>query len=282
MKQTVVVRPLVLALLFAGFAAIPPAGAIANSGAAATVTCRTFALASSILLAALPYLFAGAASACALMRLAPRNRLAPLLALAAPGCDCSINGFAGALRDHNPALAGFALTFSAACGPAALLATHAVLGNSFVAARIAGGSVAAVITAISWSVARSGGPSACAHDRAASTLCDHLDASIRGFLVPAIVAALLVTLAPDAARALPGAPFAALAGAVLSPCSTADAVLARVLFVDHHSQAAFVIAAQCVDLRQLAMLRRNFGTVRCALAALAGCAGCAVAAAVVR
>jgi len=54
--------------------------------------------------------------------------------------------------------------------------------------------------------------------------------------------------------------------------------------ISRHSiiQAAFVIAAQCVDVRQLATIARAVGARFAALAAIAGIAGCATAALVAR
>jgi uncharacterized membrane protein YraQ (UPF0718 family) len=238
---------------------------------------------ASILLEAAPFVLAGTAAAAALQRVSKRAVAAPLFALLAPGCDCSMNGFATALSTAKPSVAGFALTWSAACGPAALLATHAALGDRILVARLAGGLVAASATAWLWSFSRQRPlkTARCARHED-TTFAGQLCAALRGLSVAALGAASLAALAPDAIHSMTSAPAAAVIGAVLSPCSTADAMLARVLVNGHASQAAFVIAAQCVDVRQLAMLRRHFGATHMVMGAIAGCAGCVVAALLAR
>jgi uncharacterized membrane protein YraQ (UPF0718 family) len=238
---------------------------------------------ASILLEAAPFVLAGTAAAAALQHVSKRAAAAPLIALFAPGCDCSMNGFASALSTAKPSVAGFALTWSAACGPAALIATHAALGNRMVVARLAGGMVAASATAWLWTFSRQRPLEAapCAR-REDATFARQLCVAFRGLSVAAVGAACLAALAPDAVHSMTSAPAAALIGAVLSPCSTADAMLARVLLSGHSSQAAFIIAAQCVDVRQLVMLRRHFGTTRMVMGAIAGCAGCVAAALLAR
>jgi uncharacterized membrane protein YraQ (UPF0718 family) len=238
---------------------------------------------ASILLEAAPFVLAGTAAAAALQRASKRAAAAPLFALLAPGCDCSMNGFASALSTAKPSVAGFVLTWSAACGPAALVATHAALGDRMVIARLAGGFVAASTTAWLWTFFRQRPLEAapCARHEDA-TFGRQLCAAFRGLSVAALGAACLVALAPDVTHSMTSAPAAALIGAALSPCSTADAMLARVLLSGHSSQAAFVIAAQCADVRQLVMLRRYFGTTRMVMAAVAGCAGCVAAALLAR
>jgi len=69
----------------------------------------------------------------------------------------------------------------------------------------------------------------------------------------------------------------ALLGALLSPCSTSDPLLALALMRDAHAQLAFMIAAQCLDVRQMLMLLRHFGFVRMAAAAISAAAACALA-----
>jgi hypothetical protein len=68
--------------------------------------------------------------------------------------------------------------------------------------------------------------------------------------------------------------MAAVAGALISPCSSADALLAAIFFRSRPEQLVFVIAAQCLDIRQLALIARLFGVanaMRASAAALAGC-----------
>lgn len=208
--------------------------------------------------------------------------LIPFAVMLSPGCDCGLAGFAFALRSTPPAIAGFALTWSAAAGPVALIATHAVLGDRVLAARVVGAFVASAVTAALWAMAR---------DRDIGHRCavietpfiDRLLSSILGLAACAAGATIvLLVAAPNVLSALRSPVAAAVVGALLSPCSTADAVLARVLVQDHAGQAAFLIAAQCIDVRQMAMLARTFGSRRALLSAIAGCAGCAAAAFIAR
>jgi uncharacterized membrane protein YraQ (UPF0718 family) len=59
----------------------------------------------------------------------------------------------------------------------------------------------------------------------------------------------------------------------------ADPILARSLLTHGSSQAAFMIAAQCLDVRQTLMLVRWFGSRRAASALAAGVLACVAAAA---
>ena len=237
---------------------------------------------ASIMLTSVPFVAGGAWAAALAQRFLQRGGGAvAFVALLSPGCDCSVTGFAAALRAGSPALAGFVLTFSAAAGPAALIATHAALGDRMVVARIVGAFIAATLTGAMWHASR---PIFQTRERVACdavacepAFCDRVCTALAGLAVSAGCAAAVLAVAPDALRQFASPLTAALAGALLSPCSTADAVLARVLLHDRAAQAAFVIGAQCVDVRQLAMLVRVFGLRRALLAAAAGCAGCVVA-----
>jgi len=271
--------PPVLALLLGAAlapASIPPAMQIAAA------RCSTFAVDwLSIVMEGVPFVLGGALAACAVRRIARPGMLSPLLVALSPGCDCAQNSFAGALRRSPPPLAGFALSWSAACGPVALFATHAVLGPRLLAARIAGGAVAALFTALLWRWARIGGESACDSHARPEPAAELFVAALRNLAVAGAVAAMWAAAAPSM-RLHPHGVMAAAIGALLSPCSTSDPILARVLFSHGSDQAAFCIAAQCIDVRQLAMLRHRFGLAAMVLAFAAGAAGCAAAALVAR
>jgi uncharacterized membrane protein YraQ (UPF0718 family) len=231
----------------------------------------------SIVLEAAPFVLAGSVAATLVQRFACGAIAAPLLTAFAPGCDCAMNGFAAALRRCGPAVAGMALTWGAACNPIALIATATILGSHVLAARLIGGGVAAAVLGLLWRTLRTAENA----DRHAhppdSDIASHLGDGLRLLLPAAFLGSAALVLAPGALRAHASPLVAALAGALLSPCSTADPVLAKVLTISASSQAAFVVAAQCADVRQLALLSRHFGFRRAALAAAAGAAGCVAA-----
>jgi hypothetical protein len=235
----------------------------------------------SIVMEGVPFVLGGTLAACAVRRIARPGMLAPLLVALSPGCDCAQNSFAGALRRSPPPIAGFALSWSAACGPVALLATHAVLGPRLLAARIAGGAVAALFTAALWRWARIGGESSCGTHTDGGSTAALFVAALRSLAVAGAVAAAWATAAPSL-RLHPHGMMAAAIGALLSPCSTSDPILARVLFSHGSDQATFCVAAQCIDVRQMAMIRHRFGVAAMALAFAAGAAGSAAAAFVAR
>jgi|HubBroStandDraft_4_1064222.scaffolds.fasta_scaffold250550_1 hypothetical protein len=241
-----------------------------------------FVYSSSIVLEAAPFVVSGTIAASALTRVCSGSVIAPLLAAIAPGCDCSLSGFAASMKRTAPAVAGFSLTWGAIAGPAALFATHVALGDRMVAARLAGAAVAASLTGAAWRwcipIRRDDAPG-CAK---AEPLHVHLGKALAALALTAAGAASVVTYAPFAYASLAHPCAAALAGALLSPCSTADAVIARVLVHGRCAQAAFIVAAQCVDIRQLATIARHFGSARAFVAAIAGCAGCVAAALVAR
>jgi uncharacterized membrane protein YraQ (UPF0718 family) len=112
---------------------------------------------ASIVLAALPYIVAGALVARFSRRLIGRcwhhkDFAIALLAVLNPGCDCALNGFAGALARLRPALAGFALTFAAAASPVSLAVTYAAFGMHMTIARAAGALIAAALTSAAWRI----------------------------------------------------------------------------------------------------------------------------------
>jgi hypothetical protein len=280
-KRTAGVPGALLLLLVAREAAVRSPGDIpyllASVGAKAAIGLTWWA---SIVLASTPFVAAGVIAA-EFARCIPSfgGMGPPLAAMLSPGCDCAVTGFVTALRRCPPAIAGFALTWSAAAGPAALLATHAALGDRMLGARLTGAAAAASLTAFLWHVIpRSRRADAACASHESRGVVARLAAAITSLGCAALGAALLLCAAPKTLGALSTPMIAALIGALLSPCSTADAVLARVLIHDRASQAAFVIAAQCVDVRQIATLARAFGWRRALSAAAAGCAGCAVAA----
>ncbi|HEY5093647.1 MAG TPA: permease [Candidatus Eremiobacteraceae bacterium] len=351
---------------------------------------------ASIVLAALPYVVFGALAATLTRLSASRwpsrshNAIA-VFAIFNPGCDCALNGFAGALARAHTALAGFALTFAAAASPAALAVTYAAFGMHMTATRAAGGAIAAALTAVSWSILAQpvlgqaslaqrrdrtvlgqaslaqrrgrivGGQASLAHSaprdilRQASlahsaprgvlgqaslaqrrdrtvlgqaslahsaprgvlrqaSLAQRRDRAVRGQAslaqrrdrtvlgqaslahaehrpdLPGELAAALAGIAFAAAAAVaakiivPAAAFAhlspagaALLGALLSPCSTADPLLAAALTQHARAQISFMLAAQCLDVRQMLLLQRHFGTARMTAAAGSAAIACVLA-----
>jgi len=243
----------------------------------------TLAWWSSIVLASLPFVTLGALFA-SIRELLP-HRCAPIVALAAivaPGCDCASAGYASALVRESPALAGFVLVWSSAAGPAALLGTYDALGEHLLFARLVGALAAATLTAATWSLDFRGARGEdrraqhpC-HETALPAPCARIASALGTLAVSASFAAVALTIFGHSA--VLSSPVIAAGGALMSPCSTADAVIARVLVHRSPSQIAFVLAAQTIDIRALTTLARVFGARRCALAALAGAAGCAAGA----
>ena len=252
---------------------------------------------ASILLAALPYVVFGAFAAglshwLVRRRQADSHNAVALIAMFNPGCDCALNGFAGALARAHPALAGFALTFAAAASPASLAVTYAAFGTRMTIARAVGGAIAAALTAATWrwlpvvptfmvgrprinlgtttQTSAAASYSSPAHDEAGD-----LGAALCGVAYAAAAAVVAKTVVPAAAFAHMPTALAAVFGALLSPCSTADPLLAVALLRDVHAQLAFMLAAQCLDVRQMLLVLRHFGVAR--MAAAAGCAAIACA-----
>jgi uncharacterized membrane protein YraQ (UPF0718 family) len=258
---------------------------------------------ASIVLAALPYIVIGAIAAGLTRRLFRRQTVrsqiaAALFAVFNPGCDCALNGFAGALARARPALAGFALTFAAASSPVSLLVTYAAFGARMTLARAVGALIAAALTAIAWSVV---GQAPFAHGRPMVALLhnndivgptfmvghinreadpdefDDLAAALRGIACAACATITAKALIPSSILAHLHPAGAALFGALLSPCSTADPLLAAALLREPRAQLAFMLAAQCLDIRQMLLLHRHFGVVRMAAAAVCAATACALA-----
>jgi uncharacterized membrane protein YraQ (UPF0718 family) len=266
----------------------PPAVVEARVAPLLVALGRAWYFFSSMMLGAAPFLASGALTAAAANRIASRpwgirlpSWCVAVCAAVLAGCDCSLNALAPALRAAPPALSGFALVWGACCNPLALAATAAVLGPHMLACRVLAGLIASVMTALLWS--RS--PHACAsHGRGGDTgvvgaFARAAAVGTRTFAIAAGVSALVLTFAgngPHGRSML----LATIAGALLSPCSSADALLARVLFSLPAAQLAFIVAAQCLDTRQLFTIYRTFGAgpaVRTALGAVLGlCVGSAL------
>jgi uncharacterized membrane protein YraQ (UPF0718 family) len=236
---------------------------------------RSWVYASSIVLEAAPYILVGAFVA-ALVQCARLHPVWTVIgAMIAPTCDCMMNGFVNALSRAPAPLAAFAIVWAATCNPIALLATHAVLGNRVLIGRIVGTVMAASITALAWTVLRPVSSATFGRCRAkCPTAFELFGAGLIALAPAAVIAATVITLVPVSRVAIGVWPAAAL-GAVMSPCSTADAILARVLVSKPAAQTAFVLAAQMLDFRQLALLYRTFGTPRTIAAVVAAIAGCA-------
>ena len=244
---------------------------------------------TSIVLASLPFVTIGVICASIVERLRLSTRFFAVAAIIAPGCDCASAGYAPALVRASPGLAGFTLVWSAAAGPAALFATYNAFGSHLLAARLVGAFTAAGATAVLWLVdRRSIGAKATSPDphhceiapHAQAPLCDRIASASGALVLSASLATIALVFGGGAALSTPLG--AAVAGALLSPCSTSDSVIARVLTHHAQSQIAFVLASQTIDVRQLATFARTFGARRAALAALAGAAGCVVGALCVR
>jgi uncharacterized membrane protein YraQ (UPF0718 family) len=260
---------------------------------------------ASIMLAALPYVVFGALAAGLLRRLARRrsahgHSAIALLAVLNPGCDCALNGFAGALACARPAIAGFALTFAAAASPASLAVTYASFGMRMTIARVAGGTIAAALTAAAWHWHSVGptfvvgqpwinlGPTGSTieagsysspeqnHGKHEPEEARELAAALRGVAFAAAAAVVAKAIVPSAAFAHMTPTGAALLGALLSPCSTSDPLLAVALLRDVHAQLAFMLAAQCLDVRQMLLLLRHFGVARMLTAAVSAAVACAL------
>jgi uncharacterized membrane protein YraQ (UPF0718 family) len=258
-------------------AVLSPSDATAHAGVFESLS-RIYIYAISIMLEAAPFVLAGSVAASLAQRIACGTVAVALLAAFAPGCDCAMNGFASGLRRCKPAVAGAALMWGAACNPIALIATATVLGGHVLAARIVGGIVAAATVGVLWRVGATSGTiedhTTCAP---ASDIASHLEDGLKLLLPAAFAGSTALVSAPDVLHFHASPFFAAIAGSLLSPCSTADPVLAKALAVSAPAQAAFVVAAQCADVRLLVLATRHFGRRRAALAAVAGAAGCLAA-----
>ncbi|MDQ6780581.1 MAG: hypothetical protein M3Z37_05435 [Candidatus Eremiobacteraeota bacterium] len=257
---------------------------------------------TSMLAGAAPYILSGGLAAAVALRfsehvsircagsIAPALRgLAPVAALLFGACDCTLFGYAPALRTSPRWLSCFALTLAACCGPMALFATWRTFGARMVLLRSGAGLLAAALSALLLCRDRLGiedpRSRCCVTARPAAEQLGIAPLLAHGFANFSCAAAIgSVVLAFAAGALFHASPFtAAVAGALISPCSTADALLARSFFRSTCDQIAFIFAAQCLDWRQLGLMYRHFGLrVMCssagaALVALAG--ACAVASA---
>lgn len=252
-------------------------GLAASAALAAHRLSLAFVYASSIVLEAMPFVVAGTLVAFALRRHPRARAAAPLLAMLSPGCDCGLSGITPAFPHDRPAIAGFALTWGAVAGPTALIATGVAFGGRMVAARIAGAAAAALLTAIGWRALPSRSALVESCDAPRPLACALADA-FASLAWASVAASLLCAFAPVHVLRDVSPLGAATIASVLSPCSTADAMIAKSLVRLPAAQAAFIVAAQCVDIRQLALIYRSFGPVHAIAAFLAGAAGCAAAA----
>lgn len=236
----------------------------------------------SIVLAAGPFVLAGAVAAFVVTRLRLRNIAALLAAALAPGCDCSINGFASVLARSPAPLAGAAIVWGAACNPIALATTVSVFGWRLAIARAVGAAAAALAIWLSWRLVRNrvrSEPSSAAREpcHRDEGILEHFERGLWALLPAAMLGAALPALL--SARSHVNTPLiAALLGAALSPCSSADPVLASVFAREAPAQAAFMLASQCADVRLLAIVYRHFGLHRTLFAAIASALGCTIAA----
>jgi len=267
---------------------IPPPGIVSHLSSA-------IADWASIVLAALPYVVVGAFAAALSRRLIRRpiggtQFLVALFAVLNPGCDCALNGFACALARARPAVAVFALTFAAAASPASLMITFAAFGARMTLARAGGAFIAAALTAVAWSFTSVVPTFMVGHASVVPTfMVGHaveqhdpdelgdLAAALRGIACAAGAAIAAKVIVPAAFLAHMPPPAAALFGALLSPCSTADPLLAAALLRDLRAQLVFMLAAQCLDVRQMLLVHRHFGVARMAAAAVCCSTACALA-----
>jgi uncharacterized membrane protein YraQ (UPF0718 family) len=192
-----------------------------------------------------------------------------------------MNGFVDALRRCPAPLAGAALMWGAVCNPVALVATYAVLGPRALLARTIGGGVAAAAVALLWLREHDNARECGVHREChGPDMSERVESALRALVPAAVIASIVLVVAPDGLRAHMSPLFAAIVGALISPCSTADPVLARALCVAPAAQAAFVVAAQCADVRQILLMARSYGMRHALFAMLSGATGCVCAASI--
>ncbi len=278
-------RGAALIVVLALAALAPPAFAMPPLSLAAASLVRAWCAWCSMLLGAAPYLSAGALAAAAGVRWGRSQTQAPKItwlvgfALLFPGCDCSMNAYATSLRGTRPSLAAFAVVWGSCCNPLALVATANILGPRLLACRVA-----------CWlhrSDADGFGVVSFGRRARGAWLCEIADdywesftrfagAAFASFSFAAAIGAVCMAFTTGTATIAAPPVFAAIAGALLSPCSSADPLLARTLFVSARDQLAFIVAAQCLDVRQVALLWRTFGPARTSQACCAAVAACAL------
>jgi len=261
-------------------ASFPPAIVVPHAVAIATALARAWFYFCSMMVGAAPFLAAGALAA----SVAVRMRVAlPLFALLFPGCDCSMNAYAPSLPHARPGLSAVAIVWGSCCNPLALYTTAAVLGPRMLLYRVIAGAIATALTAAAWSkIPAPAHAGTCAQPHNFSrSLVDLAGRGVTSFAIAAGVSAVFLALRTHSMHGL-GPSAAALLGAVLSPCSSADALLARALFAEPGTQLVFVIAAQCLDVRQLIVVYRSFGATRAAGACCAAIVACCIGRALVQ
>ena len=268
---------------FGGLAAaalVPPSSVIPRLAAFESQLGVALFFFCSMLVGSAPYVAAGAVAGAIATLVGRSNAAVPLFALLFPGCDCSMNAYAPALRTAPPGAAGFAIVWGSCCNPLALLATATILGPRMAVGRIVAGAIAATLTALMWSrMPRVTAVHACTGQRDfLASLSSLANSGVRSFAVAAGASALYLAFFARETHRAGGPVMAAALGAMISPCSSADAVLARVLFNSPRSELAFIVAAQCLDLRQTVLVWRSFGIAHAiralGAASLACAAGC--------
>ncbi len=266
-----------------GAAIVTPAAAKPALVAASAFAARAWFYCMSIILGSLPLVVLGAAGAGLASRLGSaraRGTGALALALCLPGCDCTLAGAGGLLARLPPARAGVVLVLGALCNPMALGVTYAVLGPRACLGRLLCGGACAALTAFAWRSAACVPAAVCRHNANLWEDCAlHMQQALLSVGASAVVAGIILAEGGHGVR-LESAGAALLAGALLSPCSASDPLLARAFFHSLPHQMVFIVAAQCLDVRRYAMLRSCFGG-RLALRAFAmAAASCLLAYAV--
>ncbi|HEV2037094.1 MAG TPA: hypothetical protein VGQ96_00690 [Candidatus Eremiobacteraceae bacterium] len=265
-----------LSLGLALAALIPPTAALPRLAALAHDVSLAWYYFCSMLLGAAPFLTAGAVAAAAAASATPTLAMTlPLFALLFPGCDCSINAYATQLRCERPSVAAFAVVWGSCCNPLALFSTATILGPHLLCSRLIAGTIAATLTALAWARLPVAKVTHACQERVDfwESFLGFARGGIASFAVAACVSSAFMALF---AKAPPAHGFAgaALLGALLSPCSSADPLLARVLFRDPATELTFIVASQCLDVRQVMLVRRCFGTAHALRAAAAAVLAC--------
>jgi uncharacterized membrane protein YraQ (UPF0718 family) len=268
--------------IFAAFAlgaTVSPSCAIPRASMVLLVTRQLWYYWCSMMLGASPFLTAGAFIATLASSISKRWS-APALVTASlilPGCDCTINGSCSELARLPAPLAAFTVTFGTCCNPLALASTYLILGRHMALCRLLCGLCASAITACAWLRGCAVGAMCptTLQDSFSKRFVSAMNGALAAFsLASAAACSALVLLMPHLTRA----PLlvAAMLGALLSPCSSSDSLLARVLFSSAKNQLIFIMAAQCLDIRQAMMLRRHFGLRRTLMAFASSASACAL------
>jgi uncharacterized membrane protein YraQ (UPF0718 family) len=279
-RPCVAFHPRVFAVFaaFALAAAVSPAYAIPRAAFLSLHARLAFDYWCSMILGASPFLTIGALTAAA-ARLMKRTSAAGLVVAAVflPGCDCTMNAISGELVQLPSAVAAFVVTWGACCNPLALAGTYLILGPHVAWCRVLCGLVAATCTACIW---QADGSARNRHDcrlieTFPATFVAALSRGLSSFSFASALACLVLACTNIRLSHESGI-FAVVLGALLSPCSTADSLLARALFANSKMQLVFVLAAQCLDIRQAIMLARTFGPLKTISAVLSSAGACAL------